>query len=185
MTLNMAVSAFARGFTRSSVRAGSNGLCRNHSVLSPELCRAFAVAPFKSAVHKMTHSPVDGQSNLLAPASSTQHSIVRSSSSGDHVKLWTAERVLSAVLLGAIPAAIVMPTPGVETFLALSLTVHSHWGIEALVHDYVRPAMFGDVIPKLSVAAVYALSVVTFGSLCYFIYTDVGLINAVSMLWKL
>ncbi|KAA0196334.1 hypothetical protein HAZT_HAZT006904 [Hyalella azteca] len=114
-----------------------------------------------------------------------QHTVVRSSSSGDHVKLWTAERVLSAVLLGAIPAAIAMPTPAVETFLALSLTVHSHWGIEALVHDYVRPSMFGNVIPRLSIAAVYGLSMMTFGSLCYFIYTDVGLINAVSIFWKL
>jgi len=107
------------------------------------------------------------------------------SSSGDHVKLWTAERALSAVLLGVIPAAVVMPTPAMETLLALSLTVHSHWGVEAIVHDYIRPSVFGNVIPKVSIVLVQFLSMMTFGGLCYFIYADVGIVNAVSMLWKL
>lgn len=51
--------------------------------------------------------------------------------------------------------------------------------------DYVRPSIFGKVIPKLAVGAVYALSFFTLGGLCYFIYTDVGIINAVKLLWKL
>lgn len=58
-------------------------------------------------------------------------------------------------------------------------------GIEAIVVDYVRPSIFGKVIPKLAVGAVYALSFFTLGGLCYFIYTDVGIINAVKLLWKL
>ena len=60
----------------------------------------------------------------------TQWTALRCSSDGDHVRMWTAERVLSVVLLGVIPAAIAMPTPAMETVLALTLTVHSHWWVQ-------------------------------------------------------
>ncbi|KAK7084289.1 hypothetical protein SK128_017761 [Halocaridina rubra] len=103
----------------------------------------------------------------------------------DHVLHWTAERILSGILMGAIPLAIVYPTPSVEYVLALSMTLHSHWGVEAIVVDYVRPSVFGKIIPKLAVGAVYGLSFLTLGGLCYFIYTDVGIINAIKLLWKL
>ena len=58
-------------------------------------------------------------------------------------------------------------------------------GIEAIVVDYVRESVFGTVIPKLGVALVYALSAFTLGGLFYFTYSDVGLANAIRMLWKL
>lgn len=58
-------------------------------------------------------------------------------------------------------------------------------GIEAIVVDYVRPSVFGAVIPKLAVAAVYGLSAMTLGGLMYFIYADVGLVTAIKMLWRL
>lgn len=45
----------------------------------------------------------------------------------DHVLHWTAERILSVILMGAIPVAAVWPTPSAEYFLALTMTVHSHW----------------------------------------------------------
>jgi len=103
----------------------------------------------------------------------------------DHVMHWNAERILSVFLLGAIPAAVVFPSSALEYIVALSLTVHSHWGVEALVVDYVRPAWFGNIIPKISLVSVYLISAMTLGGLCYFIYTDVGIVNAVKMLWKL
>ena len=58
-------------------------------------------------------------------------------------------------------------------------------GIEALVHDYIRPSVFGNKIPVVCQGLVYGLSVMTLGSLLYFIYADVGLVNAVSMLWNI
>ena len=45
----------------------------------------------------------------------------------DHVMLWTAERILSVVLLAGIPAAIILPYPAMEYILALSTVVHTHW----------------------------------------------------------
>ena len=58
-------------------------------------------------------------------------------------------------------------------------------GIEAIVVDYVRPSVFGETIPKLAVGLVYAFSALMLGALWYFTYSDVGLVNAVKMLWKL
>jgi len=109
----------------------------------------------------------------------------RLSSHGDHVALWTAEKIFSGILVPVIPLALMFPTPALDYLMAFVITVHSHWGIEAIVVDYVRESVFGSVIPKIGVALVYALSAMTLGGLCYFTYTDVGLANAVRMLWKL
>ena len=64
--------------------------------------------------------------------------------------------------------------------------LHSHWGVEAIVVDYVRPSLFGGntIIPNIAHAGVWALSAFTLGALFYFNYTDVGIVNAIKMLWK-
>jgi len=114
-----------------------------------------------------------------------QYQPKRFSSDGDHVKLWTAEKVVSAGLVGIFPLAFIVPNPILDALLAFAVTIHSHWGIEAIVVDYVRPVLFGETIPKIGIALVYALSALTLGGLLYFIYTDVGIVNAVKLLWKL
>lgn len=58
-------------------------------------------------------------------------------------------------------------------------------GIEAIVVDYVRPSIFGPVIPKVGVILVYALSIGVLAGLLNFIFNDVGLANGIRMLWKL
>jgi succinate dehydrogenase (ubiquinone) membrane anchor subunit len=45
----------------------------------------------------------------------------------DHSKLWTAEKVLSASLLGIIPAAFVIPSQFMDYLLAISIVMHNHW----------------------------------------------------------
>jgi len=125
---------------------------------------------------------------VLSSAPSNQKPLqvlpLRNSSHGNHVPLWTAEKALSAALLPLIPAAFMFPSPIMDYILAFSLAIHSHWGIEAIVVDYVRPSIFGPVIPKLAVGLVYVLSALTFGGLCYFTYSDVGLTRAVKLLWR-
>lgn len=106
-------------------------------------------------------------------------------SHGDHVTLWTAERALSAVMVPIVPLAFAFPSPTMDYLLAFTFALHSHWGIEAIVVDYVRPSVFGETIPKIAVAAVYGLSALTLGGLFYFVYADVGIVNAIKMLWKL
>merc|ERR1712107_354485 len=61
-------------------------------------------------------------------------------SSGDHVKMWTAER---AVSLAQVPACIVpfmYTTPLTDAIFCTLAVLHSHWGVEAIVVDYIRPA---------------------------------------------
>lgn len=102
-----------------------------------------------------------------------------------HDKLWKAERYLSLGLLGVLPAAAVFPHPIMDYAVALSLVVHVHWGVEAIVVDYVRPSIFGPVVPKISVALVYILSSLALGGIFMFNYTDVGVTQAVRMLAKI
>lgn len=102
-----------------------------------------------------------------------------------HDRLWKAERYLSLGLLGVLPAAAMVPMPIMDYAVALSLVIHVHWGVEAIVTDYVRPSIFGPTIPKISIALVYILSSLTLGGLFMFNYTDVGITQATRMLAKL
>jgi succinate dehydrogenase (ubiquinone) membrane anchor subunit len=49
----------------------------------------------------------------------------------------------------------------------------------------MRPRVVGPVLAKLSLALVYGLSAFTLGGLFYFNYSDVGIVNAIKMFWKL
>ncbi|XP_003741116.1 succinate dehydrogenase [ubiquinone] cytochrome b small subunit, mitochondrial [Galendromus occidentalis] len=109
----------------------------------------------------------------------------RESSTGNHTPLWTAERAVSAALIGVTPLALAMPNPATNFLLSLALTAHIHWGMEAIAVDYVRARVVGSVLPKLAMGAVYGLSFATLGGLMYFNFTDVGLANAILMFWKL
>lgn len=109
------------------------------------------------------------------------------SSSDDHVKLWSAERAVSAAQIPAIIIPFMHTTPLTDAMFCTLAVLHSHWGIEAIAVDYIRPSLFGGstTIPNIAVGLVWALSAFTLGALYYFAYTDVGIVNAIKMLWKL
>uniref|UniRef100_A0A2I2ZWT4 Succinate dehydrogenase [ubiquinone] cytochrome b small subunit n=1 Tax=Gorilla gorilla gorilla TaxID=9595 RepID=A0A2I2ZWT4_GORGO len=92
-----------------------------------------------------------------------------------------AERVVSVLLLGLLPAAYLNPCSATDYSLAAALTLHGHWGLGQVVTDYVH----GDASQKAAKAGLLALSALTFAGLCYFNYHDVGICKAVAMLWKL
>uniref|UniRef100_A0A8D0E8D6 Succinate dehydrogenase [ubiquinone] cytochrome b small subunit n=1 Tax=Salvator merianae TaxID=96440 RepID=A0A8D0E8D6_SALMN len=94
---------------------------------------------------------------------------------------WTAERAVSVLLLGLLPAAYLYPGPAMDYSLAATLTLHGHWGLGQVVTDYVH----GETSVKLANTGLYLLSAVTFAGLCYFNYHDVGICRAVAMLWSL
>lgn len=77
-----------------------------------------------------------------------------------------------------------MPNPVGDYALALALVVHVHWGLEAIVVDYIRPSIFGQIIPRVALALLYLLSAMSLGGLFYFNYTDTGLVNGIKMAWK-
>lgn len=56
-------------------------------------------------------------------------------------------------------------------------------GIEAMITDYVRPAIVGNVLPKVAHASLLLLSMATLGGLFYLIYNDIGIAKSVKKLW--
>jgi len=120
------------------------------------------------------------------PAVSFATSVQRQSS-GDHVRMWSAERLVSLAQVPAIIIPFLHTTPLTDALFCTLAVLHSHWGVEAIVVDYIRPALFGGntVIPNICIGLVWALSAFTLGALYYFAYTDVGIVNAIKMLWKL
>lgn len=122
------------------------------------------------------------QSVRLAASSTTNYHYHNPPPKHAHDKLWKAERYLSVGLLGVLPAAALFPAPIMDHAVALSLVVHCHWGFEAIVNDYVRPSIFGPVIPKIAIALVYILSSLALGGLCVFNHSDIGISRAVGML---
>jgi len=107
------------------------------------------------------------------------------SMSGSHVTLWTAERALSLALLGVVPVALAFPSQAGDVALAVSIVMHQHWGLEAIVTDYVRPIIFGETIPKVGHGLLLLFSAGLLGGLFYFIYNDVGIANAVRKFWAI
>lgn len=101
----------------------------------------------------------------------------------NHAKMWTAERLLSLALVPS-PLAFMMPIPAMDYVIAAALVLHVHWGLEAIVVDYIRPSIFGPVVPKVSLMLLYVLSALSLGGLFYFNYTDVGLVSATKMAWS-
>jgi hypothetical protein len=74
--------------------------------------------------------------------------------SGDHVKMWTAEKVVSGAQVPAIILPFMWTTPLSDAVFCTLAVLHSHWGIEAIVVDYIRPVLFGGstTIPNICVA---------------------------------
>uniref|UniRef100_A0A8C4Q935 Succinate dehydrogenase [ubiquinone] cytochrome b small subunit n=1 Tax=Eptatretus burgeri TaxID=7764 RepID=A0A8C4Q935_EPTBU len=94
---------------------------------------------------------------------------------------WVAERGVSIGLLGLGAAAFVSPGGAVDYALAATLVLHSYWGVQQLITDYVHTpggTRFSSMLLQLMAAA-------TFASLCSFNYNDVGICRAVAMLWSL
>lgn len=108
---------------------------------------------------------------------------VRCSAGASHVTLWNAERALSLALLGVIPVGLMFPSQVGDTLMAVSIVMHQHWGLEAIVTDYVRPILFGTTVPKLAHGLLLIVSAATLGGLFYFNYNDIGIAGFVRKIW--
>lgn len=54
-----------------------------------------------------------------------------------------------------------------------------------MVVDYLRPAIVGNVLPKVAHIGLIIISVATLGGLFYFIQNDVGLANGIKRFWSI
>ncbi|XP_071447616.1 succinate dehydrogenase [ubiquinone] cytochrome b small subunit, mitochondrial [Hetaerina americana] len=167
----MALSCFLRSVPRNAIALTSQP-CLNYHVLRP-------TAVFSNLASRKTVL----SSGISKPFSVSPKQLA--SETVDYPKLWTVERTISIGMLALVPGAFIFPSPAMDYLLALTLVMHSHWGIEAIIKDYIRPRVVGALLANLSMGTLYILSIAALGSLCYFSYTDVGLVGLVKMLWKL
>jgi len=163
----------------------------NSLILSRCLAARSGVNAWQATRHMFRATAAVTNSNherLLMKTNQQQQSLtdlISKRHSSNHSGLWSLERMVSAGLIGVIPIAFIAPSlPGVDYALALALVSHVHWGVEAIVVDYIRPTIFGPVLPKIMLGAVYLLSALALGGLFYFNYTDVGVTNGLRMAWK-
>ncbi|XP_055679352.1 succinate dehydrogenase [ubiquinone] cytochrome b small subunit, mitochondrial [Lutzomyia longipalpis] len=125
---------------------------------------------------------------LAAPVKQFATSSVNKASaagSHSHDKLWILERVLSLGLLGLVPLAFISPSAIGDTILASVMVVHSYIGFKSIVTDYVRPVIFGTVIPPIAQGLLLLLTIATAAGLIQFIRNDVGIANAVKRVWAI
>merc|ERR1711976_599820 len=93
---------------------------------------------------------------------------------------WKQERVVSAVLLPIVPAAIIFPNPVLDTLLSATVILHNHWGLGAVITDYIHV----DGVKKMLNGTLLVASILAFGGLCYLNYNDMGFGNAVRAIYS-
>uniref|UniRef100_A0A0A9WVI8 Succinate dehydrogenase [ubiquinone] cytochrome b small subunit n=1 Tax=Lygus hesperus TaxID=30085 RepID=A0A0A9WVI8_LYGHE len=103
----------------------------------------------------------------------------------DHSKIWTLERLLSIALMPVVPLGIMYPNILLDLIMSVAIVMHVHWGVEAVVVDYVRPIIFGKVIPKISLGLVYVFSVVLLLGLLNLSFRGQGIGNSINTIWSM
>lgn len=88
-------------------------------------------------------------------------------------------------MLGIVPVALIFPSQPADYLLAVSIVMHSHWGLEAIVTDYVRESVFGSMLPKVAHGLLLLFSAATLGGLFLMAYHDQGLGKSVRKLWAI
>ncbi|CAD1471261.1 unnamed protein product, partial [Heterotrigona itama] len=97
------------------------------------------------------------------------------STSGDHVRLWVLERVVSTALPFLIPAALITENSILEGIM----------GLEAIITDYARPSVLGPVLPKILHFSLLIVSAVTLCGLFVLINNGPGVSRAVKDAWAI
>ena len=124
---------------------------------------------------------------IPAPINSAVTQIVRSASaaasanSSESSTHWNVERYLSVALLAIIPGSLLIESSLTDYILAASLVLHSHWGLQNILTDYIH----GPTLPKMASGLLYVFTALTFAGLCYFNYSDIGLAKAIKKIWSL
>ncbi|GAB0092320.1 Succinate dehydrogenase [Sergentomyia squamirostris] len=164
----------SRPFLASVSRLGAPATLNAYSQLATTSRRSVlsTVKPiiFNAPVKQVTTSPA-----RLSGAAGSHH----------HDKLWLFEKILSVGLLGLIPVAFINPSPAGDTILATVMVVHTYLGFKSIVTDYVRPVIFGTVIPPIAQGLLLLLTIATAAGLIQFIRNDVGIANAVKRVWAI
>lgn len=168
----MAFPALFRNLSLNQVSRNTFRLVRVPNTVNPSLVRLTQTCARNSLKPTLLQNAVVRKVTALP---------VRHSS--DHRLVWKLEKLMSAALLGIIPITFIAPCWLFNDLFAFCVVLHQHWGLEAITIDYVRPLLFGNVIPKLALMLLYTVSAITLGGLLYFNHTDVGIANFVAAIW--
>ncbi|XP_052737698.1 succinate dehydrogenase [ubiquinone] cytochrome b small subunit, mitochondrial-like [Bicyclus anynana] len=104
--------------------------------------------------------------------------------SHDHAKLWIVEKGTNAALVVLIPFGLLIPNRLFDTILAILITAHAYWGMEACVVEYVRVLLFGPQLPKVAMGVVYAVTALMLGGLLFLNFNDIGLCRGFWRIWR-
>lgn len=88
-------------------------------------------------------------------------------------------------MLGIVPIALISPSAPADYLLAVSIVMHAHWGLEAIVTDYIRESVFGNVLPKAAHGLLLLFSAATLAGLCLMAYNGQGLGSSVRKIWAI
>lgn len=102
----------------------------------------------------------------------------------DYVNHWKMDRLVSIALLPLVPWAFLTDSVLANYLLILTMGAHTHWGMESVVVDYMRPRVVGKAGYYISLAAIYALSFATFAGLLYLNYSQLPPTKAIKKLWS-
>lgn len=99
--------------------------------------------------------------------------------------MWQAERALAVGLLGIVPLSLLVPSQASDYLVSLAIVMHFHWGLEAIVTDYVRESLFGKAIPKAAHVALLLFSAATLAGLFMMAYKEQGIATTVRKIWAI
>ncbi|XP_065214227.1 succinate dehydrogenase [ubiquinone] cytochrome b small subunit, mitochondrial-like [Planococcus citri] len=119
-------------------------------------------------------------------ASNNSVSRVPSYKNKDHGNVWLWERFVAVGLLGVIPfVADKSMDRAIEYVAAILLTVHLHWGLEAICVDYLRPSVVGNFIPRCIPVLVLAPLVFILYGIVESILAERGITHVLKQFWYL
>lgn len=92
---------------------------------------------------------------------------------------WKIERVLAVSMLGVMPACLFVQGPIMDTLLSITVLLHGFWGVDGVLTDYLE-----KFVPWIHYPW-YLLTIAGLAGLIYFNYNDVGVCEAIKMVWRM
>ncbi|XP_041369310.1 succinate dehydrogenase [ubiquinone] cytochrome b small subunit, mitochondrial-like [Gigantopelta aegis] len=92
---------------------------------------------------------------------------------------WKVERIVMLSMIPIMPGAILFAGPIMDYALSTVVFLHGFWGIEGVLSDYLM-----KFVPWVQYVW-YGISILAFAGLIHFNYSDVGVTQAIKMLWSL
>ncbi|XP_013170528.1 PREDICTED: putative succinate dehydrogenase [ubiquinone] cytochrome b small subunit, mitochondrial isoform X1 [Papilio xuthus] len=180
----MALSMFLRApvctnqaFSKQIMRLATFSATNGNSLTAPTLPSVVSLKNIllKSEITPITNSVRSFRTSAVRMSDEKPH---------DHAKLWIIEKGVSALLVPLIPLGLLVPNKLFDSILAILITAHSFWGMEALVVEYVRVLLFGPQIPKIAMGVVYFFTVLLLGGLFFLNMNDIGMCRAFWRIWR-